>query len=259
MVSELIKYQKYLNKCATYITNHVLEEYGWVTEIPNLTTTIADTALNAHKLKNLEEGDGTPTLVIPGFTVSNSSTSFMRRTLNDCGHNTLPWIVDVNRGFSQRDIDSTILQVKDIVDQYGKPINIVGQSLGGCYARTVANAIPNHVRNIITLGSPINGIDKIRPLTREKYDRVVGFVDASLIHHKEFVHTFKDNHPEIPTTSIYSTNDGVVHWTLSQIIESDTSENIHVEASHFSMGFSLEVLQILANRLSKHKGNWYKL
>lgn len=258
MIVELEKYSRFLQRYYGQFSEYLVSEYGWVTEAPNLAAQVADTVLNIHELKKLDQGEGAPTIVVPGFGVSNGSTLFFRKILNDRGHNLIPWVIPANHGFSQEHINATKDQVKDITDQYGEPVHLVGQSLGGCYVRSIANDMPDHVKSVVTLGSPINGIEKIDPLTRERYDKVVGFMDASIIHHTEFIDTFINNHPEIPTTSIFSEIDGVVDWELSVIPESNLSENVKISAGHFSMGFSLDMLKILANRLTQNKENWYK-
>lgn len=258
MLEELGKYQRFLQRYVVQLIEAVVEEYGWLSETPRLMSQLIETTINIQDVKTFDEGNGIPTIVVPGFGVTNATTLFFRKILEERGHIMFPWDVPINHGFSQCDIDSTVRQVKRLTDEYGTTVNLVGQSLGGCYIRSIANSMPDHINNLITLGAPINGIEKIEPATREKYDKIVGFTDACFIHHGEFIDTFIENNPGVPTTSIFSESDGVVHWSLSEIVEDATSENVRVNAGHFSMGFNLETLRILANRLSQEKKTWEK-
>lgn len=258
MLEELTKYQRSLQQYVTQFIEQVVEEYSWLAETPRLFSQLVETTINIQDIKTFDEGNGIPTIVVPGFGVSNGTTLFFRKILSEKGHIMLPWDVTINRGFNATDMATTVEQIKRVTDEYGTTVNLVGQSLGGCYIRTITNAIPHHINTLITLGAPINGIEKIEAATREKYDKIVGFVDACFIHHGEFIKTFIENSPSVPTTSIFSETDGVVHWSLSEIAENDISENIRVDGGHFSMGFSIETLRILANRLSQTKETWNK-
>jgi thioesterase domain-containing protein len=41
--------------------------------------------------------------------------------------------------------------------RHGRPVSLVGWSLGGIYAREVAKAMPRQTRCVITLGTPFTG------------------------------------------------------------------------------------------------------
>ena len=236
-----------------------LEKYLWlIAEGPRLGAQIADTLINLQEYEKIEPGTGVnPTMVIPGFTAGNSSTFFLRKSLMQKGHNMVKWWQNRNHGFSEEVIQGTIDQVKRLANDSGETVNIVGQSLGGCFARTVANAIPDHVNVVVTLGSPLSGIDKVAENTINNYNSIAGMVDAALIHHDYYFDTFYPN-PPVPSSSLYSKTDGVVFWEHSIVEDSDLSENIEIDTSHFGMGFHLITLQILANRLNQDPKNWKK-
>jgi len=237
----------------------VIESYlNLITEGARLGVQITKTALNLNDYNELDSGDSTiTTIVIPGFMASNPSTYFLRRTLNGQGHNCIKWCNHRNMGFTEDVINETIDQVVAEVATSGGKVNIIGQSLGGCYARTVANAVPECINMVITLGSPITGLELVSRESIEGYNRVAGEIDAATIQHSKYLNTFKPN-PPVPTTSIFSKSDGVVDWNHSIIDEGLISENIEVHTSHLAMGLHLKTVQIVANRLTQSPNAWVK-
>jgi pimeloyl-ACP methyl ester carboxylesterase len=231
--------------------------YLLVSEAPRLGAQLTNTFLNLKEYENIDKGNNIPTIVIPGFTAGNGSTVFLRTVLGQKNHKMFKWCNNRNIGFSDGVINKTIDQVKELSDKYDSPVNIVGQSLGGCYARTIANAIPDHINVVVTMGSPITGLELVSPSTIHHYDTTAGGVNAAITHHAEYLHTFYPNPPS-PSTSIYSKTDGVVNWQHSILVESDLSESIEVDTSHVSMGFHLRTIQIIANRLSQKKDSWVR-
>lgn len=233
-------------------------KYRWlVAEGPRLGFQLASTLLNIKEYETITKGTHLPTIVIPGFGASNASTYFLRKTLNERHHNTIKWHTTRNTGFSDIALALSLDQVKSVADSHGVKVNIVGQSLGGCYARAVANSIPDYVNSVITLGTPINGLDAINKDTLERYNVLVDEANAAINHYERYRGVFAPN-PPVPTTSIYSKSDGIVNWENSIITETDMSENIEIGASHLGMGFDLETIKIVANRLSFSSDGWVK-
>jgi hypothetical protein len=60
----------------------------------------------------------------------------------------------------------------------------------------------------------------------------------------------------VPTTSIYSKTDGIVHWQSCLQDEGPLRENVEVHCSHTGMGFHSEVFGIVADRLALPEGEW---
>lgn len=233
-------------------------QYYWLAaEGPRLANQLVDTFIDYDKFKYLSNGSSHTTIVIPGFSTTNNSTAFLRKVLELNHHKAIEWVIHRNMGFDQKTMEESSKQILETADKSGKKVNIVGQSLGGCYARALANKHPDHVNMIITLGSPINGIGLINKHTIENYNEAVGLVDAAVIQHTEYFETFYPN-PPCPVTSIFSKNDGVVHWSQSLITERKHSENIEIDSSHFGMGFNYDTLKIITDRLVQPPHNWKK-
>ena len=65
--------------------------------------------------------------------------------------------------------------------------------------------------------------------------------------------------PPVPTTSILTRTDGVVHWRGSvqyPDLGHEQTENIEVHASHVGLGVNPSVMIALADRLAQPEGEW---
>ena len=62
--------------------------------------------------------------------------------------------------------------------------------------------------------------------------------------------------PPVPSTSIYSRNDGVTAWQNCIEPASATTDNIEVHTSHSGLGVAPAVLYAIADRLALPEGDW---
>ena len=133
-------------------------------------------------------------------------------------------------------------------------MSIIGWSLGGVFAREIAKRKPKLIRQIITLGSPFNGItmpNNAMWLYELLTDgRGTEDVDPDLL--KEL-----PKPAPVPTTAIYSKEDGVVPWeTCLEDVEDELHQNIQVRGSHLGLGVNPAVLEIIKDRLMLSEKNW---
>lgn len=202
-------------------------------------------------VRNAPRGDDHPVMVLPGLIASDRSTGPLRRFLIDCGYHVYPW----EQGFNRGPVADTEQRLLDRVQQIsarhdGRKVSLVGWSLGGAMARALAVGLPEHVRAVITLGSPLGGDPKATNAWRV-FEMVSGLkVDDPGLHQRLI------EHPTMPFTSIFSKTDGVVHWRLSLAPQTRYSENIVVDGSHLGLGANPAVLWAIADRLSQREGQW---
>jgi len=198
-------------------------------------------------------GDGHPVLVIPGLGASDLSTALLRRFLDEMGYTTYPWEQGRNRGIKDHVTASMQNRLRKIHDQHGQKVSIIGQSLGGVFARELAKAVPDAVRQIITLGSPFTG-HPLASTGTHLYEWLSGdnFEDMDFNQHLEI--RIK---PPVPTTSVYSKLDGVVAWPCSIEEDQPGGENIHLRGNtHCGMACSPSALFLLAERLAQPEKDW---
>ena len=204
-------------------------------------------------LRRLPKGDGHPVVVFPGFTASDVSTGTLRQLLRSLGYRTYGWGLGQNMGPTPRVVDGLVRRVLHAHDRQHRTVSLIGWSLGGIYAREVARARPDLVRQVITLGSPIQMAEGDRSGAQRIWDAVRRH------HAPGFVREGREmDRPrlEVPATSVYSKTDGVVQWKASLIRTTDHSENIRVFGSHVGLGVNASVLFAIADRLAQPEGEW---
>ena len=206
-------------------------------------------------LSSAPRGDGHPVLVLPGYAASDASTWVLREFLSGLGYRALPWTLGRNQGGLNGDLGPRLAARLDEVQQRtGTPVSLVGWSLGGVYARVLANRFPAKVRQVITLGSPFAGSPTATSIYRVY--RQTGHPRAETIRTAPR-HAFAGEPlPGIPSTAIYSRSDGVVAWQIAREEPGPLSENIEVISSHVGLGIHPAVLFAVADRLAEDPNDW---
>ena len=195
-------------------------------------------------------GDGHPVLVFPGMAASDLSTRPLRQWLRALGHHVHGWRLGRNFGPREDVMDASLARIRELRERHGRRVSLIGQSLGGIYARELAKQASDDVRVVITLGTPFTGGARSTnawPL----YEALNGRE-----HLEPRLRAGVREAPPVPTTSIYSGSDGVVAWQCSVQDESAFTENIEVDASHTGMAVNPLVLHAIADRLAQPEGAW---
>jgi pimeloyl-ACP methyl ester carboxylesterase len=203
-------------------------------------------------LQRCIHGDGHPVLLLPGFLASDFSTKPLRRFLRDMGYWAHRWKCGRNLGLVG-DLEERMRQrLEEVHARHGRPVSLVGWSLGGVYARVLANRYPALVRSVITLGSPFavdtkanNSWRLYEWITDERLDEIPAERLAEV-----------RQTPPVPTTSIFSRTDGIAAWQTALQHEEPQAESIEVPGSHLGLGFNPLVLYAIADRLSQTEGDW---
>jgi len=202
----------------------------------------------------LPKGDGHPVLVLPGFLASDSSTGPMRHLLQELGYDAYGWKLGRNVRVDLQRVHEMEQLLLDIFEKTGRKVSIVGWSLGGVFARELAKLHPQAVRQVISLGSPIH--DDRRHTNAGRLFEYLNGKEPEPIKHGRF--TGLDQAPPVPTTSILTRTDGIVHWrgSVQHPHKGEQTENIEVHASHCGLGVNPSVMIALADRLRQPEGEW---
>lgn len=163
----------------------------------------------------LPRGDGHPVLVVPGLAASDRSTFALRALVTRWGYPAYGWGLGRNAGRA----DGLADRLHEVVVRHGRPATVIGQSLGGVFARELARRHREQVRQVISLASPFR--------------------------------TVNPQPPPVPTTAIYSRTDGVVPWQACVDEPSADHENVEVDTSHIGMGVHPAVMVVVARRLAR--------
>ena len=195
-------------------------------------------------------------LVLPGFLGGDTSTAPLRRFLRQLGHQPFAWKQGINLGEPQQ-LVAVVERFQALQNDAEEPLVLIGQSLGGIYAREIARVFPDQVHSVITLGSPYAALDRrsINGLVAGLFSRLSGRDDENI---RSFLAEERQAALPMPTTSVYSKSDGVVNWRSCIEAEDHNSENIQVLGSHAGMAINPDVLRVIADRLAADPEAWQK-
>jgi pimeloyl-ACP methyl ester carboxylesterase len=202
-------------------------------------------------LRLAPRGDGHPVLMLPGLLASDGSTSLLRGFLRRHGYEVHGWGLGRNYGPRSSVEQAMLATVDRLHASSGRRVSLIGQSLGGAYARLLALQRPDAVRNVITLGSPIGGHPHASN-ARRIYEFTSGERAADSRRWRRITLA-----PPVPATAIYSRSDGIVAWQNS--IEPSAAahaESVRVLSSHVGMAVHPAVLYVVAERLAQPEGQW---
>jgi pimeloyl-ACP methyl ester carboxylesterase len=204
-------------------------------------------------LRMIGRGDNHPVLVLPGFTASDASTIPLRSILQAQGYWVHGWRLGRNLGPTRSVVNGIRERLDELHDRHDAKVSLIGWSLGGIYARQLALASPDKVRQVITLGSPFRINEGDRSAASELYDRLR---HAHVQPGDALFAASRGVTLPVPSTAIYTKTDGVVRWW--QCIESvgDRSENIEVRGSHSGLGNNPAVIYAIGDRLGRPIEHW---
>jgi pimeloyl-ACP methyl ester carboxylesterase len=179
--------------------------------------------------KVLGPEDGPPALVIPGFLATDKTCNQLRRSLAGAGWRAYPWDLGMNRG-AYEDVLRHLRHRLEVIHD-GRPVLVVGWSLGGVYARELARDVPELVRAVVTLGSPFSG-DPHQNNVWHLYEWIAGHKvdDPPVMHYPD--------KPPVPTLAIWSKRDGIVARRAARGLDDERDRHIEMTCSHMAFGVS---------------------
>ena len=173
--------------------------------------------------------DGPPALVIPGFIATDRTTMALRKALAAAGWRVHGWNMGWNRGARADTIEQLGRRLDEVSG--GRPVLLVGWSLGGLFARELARAFPDKVRAVVTLGSPFSGDPKQNNVWR-LYEWVAGHkVDEPPIPRIT-------DKPPVPHLAIWSRRDGIVAARAARGLEGERDKEVEMRCTHMAFGVS---------------------
>ena len=200
-------------------------------------------------------GDQHPVLILPGFGADDSSTAPLRWTLRGQGYWVHAWRLGRNIGPTAHAVQGVRHRISALHREHGTTVTLIGQSLGGVFARLFAREQPAAVRQVITLGSPYRMVEGDRSSVPPQVWKQLQHLhdgDLALSDRRE-----EDRPPlVVPATSIYSRTDGVAPWQACIDTVRETAENIEVRGSHIGMAINPAVLLAVLDRLGQPEGDW---
>lgn len=213
----------------------LLRELRIARELPRL-------LLGSPRLASAPRGGGDPVLLVPGIGSDDWATAPLRAYLRRLGHDARGWGLGRNHG----DVETLVEDVAGVVGSWhasaGRPVHLVGWSLGGVVAREVARTHPDRVAQVVSYGTPVVG-GPVYTIVGRRYSpqtiaRILAMVEEA------------DRTPiEVPLTSIFSREDGVVAWRASIDTRHPHAQHVEVRSTHTGLGLDPDVWLAVARRL----------
>jgi hemerythrin-like domain-containing protein/pimeloyl-ACP methyl ester carboxylesterase len=182
-------------------------------------------------------GGNRPVITFPGFLASDNTLLRLNRYLNRHGFDAQSWGLGRNLGPQEaswgEQLDALTRElgakIRALADKHSAPVALVGQSLGGVYARELAMQMPDVVDRVIMLGSP-----SFHPYLTTHVNRVVSLFGywlsrkshAELAGRAGLLHWDADQ-PPLPCVSVHSPVDGVVDEASSVIPQYIVEQSNH--------------------------------
>ncbi|HWE74994.1 MAG TPA: hypothetical protein VG328_17670 [Stellaceae bacterium] len=164
----------------------------------------------------------------------------MCRYLTACGYRAVGWGLGTNWGPTDRIARGVRARLDELYAQSG-PVSVVGVSLGGVLARDLAYDRPREVRQVVTLASPFH---------LPTASTIEGLFRLSALFHSQQIDPQRLNQKlPVPSTAIYTKDDGIVGWQSCFCADSDCFI-VEVGGPHMSIGQNPAALRVLAARLA---------
>ena len=213
-------------------------------------------------LATAPRGDGHPVLLLPGFMADEMTLVALKAFLRGRGYDVRTWGLGRNVGFQRRHAQALEMKIRHLHHQTGRKVSLVGWSLGGVFSLYGALQASECVRQVITLGSPINvdtgGGSQSPQLVKGLYRMVAHPMGPDVHVMQPRAKLLREHHlPPVPLSCLYSISDGVVPPQEATLDGDPTMvENIRVYGSHSGLGFNAMVMCIIADRLALPEGQW---
>lgn len=213
----------------------VAKELASLLQVPRL-------AMRSPSLLSLARGNET-VMVFPGWSTPDLFMLPIRSGLRTLGHTTVGWGFGFNTGEVEGMLPSIANAVHHRVAQAGKPIALIGWSLGGVLARETARDHPELVSQVITLATPVFGGPKYTRGARAYTNEYVDYLDQLVAERNEIP-------IERPITAIYSRADAIVDWRACIDTFSPDVDNIELRSPHVGITIDPDAWEIIANKLA---------
>ena len=213
----------------------------------------------------VRRGDGSPVVLVPGFLATDAYLVEMYFWLRRIGYAPYFSGIGINADCVHKLTKRLEERVQDVHAETGRPVRIIGHSLGGLLARRVALSQPEIVSQVISLGAPIRSLEAhpaLMATAKWVTDRVAhpqpessSQIPSALLFGNDCEcasdHCVPTPPLSIRRASLYSRDDGMIDWR--NCLEPNASLNHEVGGTHIGLVFNPRVYRIVAKLLAQTK------
>ena len=193
-----------------------------------------------------DRGDGRQVMLLPGFMADDRTMWPLQRYLEYLGYDALPWGLGRNTGQPEIDAGRIVERIRE-EQRDDEPMTLIGWSLGGVIARDVARREPELVREVITLGTPVEGGPKYTASSTQFEENQHLDLDEL----EQHIHEINSQGIECPLTVVYSKGDGIVDWRAAIDRYNPQARHKRVSGSHLGMAVNPAIWRIIARSLAE--------
>ena len=206
-------------------------------------------------------GDGSPVVLVPGFLTTDAYLVEMYFWLRRIGYS--PYLSGI--GVNADCIQTLTARLEKTAEaahaETGKPVRIIGHSLGGLLARRLSLRRPDIVSQLISMGSPIQSLEAHpavmaaarfvgeRVEHRKREPRSNGACLSSGCECYTPAQAVLCPPATVHHAAVYSHEDGVIDWR--NCIEPEPSLNHEVGGTHIGLVFNARAYRIVAELLAQ--------
>lgn len=207
------------------------------------------------------QGDNSGVVIIPGFLGTDLYLMELHGWLRRIGYQAYFSGIGVNADcpnlLIQQHLNETIARARA---ETGRKVHLIGHSLGGVIARSVAHQRPKDIASVITLAAPFRGTVTTKTVLhaaeavrlRILAERGRGVLPDCYTGRCtcNFINSLSRNIPgSVMETAIYTRHDGIVDWRYCKT--GDANADFEVPGTHIGMAFNASAYAIVADRLAE--------
>ena len=206
-------------------------------------------------------GDGSAVVVIPGFLGSDLYMAHLSSWLSRVGYRPYLSGIRLNAECPNLLIKYRLSEIiEQALQETQRKIHLIGHSLGGIMARSIASQQPDDVASVISLAAPFRGkvlhrslmqaVASVRQQVIKEHGREVLPECYTARCTCEFVSSLvcKMATP-VMETAIFTRDDGFVDWRYCKT--GDPESDFEVAGTHIGLVFNPAVYTIVASRLAE--------
>ena len=209
----------------------------------------------------IPHGDGSAVILIPGFLGTDLYLSQMHTWLERIGYRPYLSGIGLNAECPNLLIKYRLQEtIEKALDETGRKIHLIGHSLGGIIARSVACQRSQAVQSVITLASPFRGTvvhstvlqatEKVRLRILKEHGKNVLPTCYTARCTCDFLNSLRTEIPScVFETALYTYDDGIVDWRYCRT--GNKKVDFEVPGTHIGLAFNSSVYNIVANRLAE--------
>lgn len=184
-------------------------------------------------------------MLLPGFASHPMQMRYLAKSIERAGHTVKRWGLGFNFGPTASNVEQLGERLAEIHQRYRQDVVLIGWSLGGLFARELANQHPEKVAKVITMGSPFSGDPRANNAWRV-YQFIAGHpVDTPPVEYPV------NTKPPVDTVALWSERDGVIHPPASRGENGERDRAVQVDCTHIGFSYSPNSIRAVLKELAE--------